>query len=100
MPAPELAPVSQNTVEGAGEPRDFATVAQNGCGYSRSKASDVARHMELWVGLGDDWNDAGERRRRQRVRVDDEDGGAACYGAKEEVGQVLRGAVKLLGAHP
>ena len=63
MPVPELAPASQNAAEGAGEPRDFATVAQNGCGYSRSKASDVARHMELLVGLGNDRNNAGERRR-------------------------------------
>ena len=58
--------MSQNAAEGAGEPRDFASVAQNGCGYSHSRASDVARRMELRVGVGDDRNDADERRRRRR----------------------------------
>ena len=82
MPAPELALASQNTAEDAGELRDSATVAQNGRGYSRSKANDVARRMELRVGLGDDRNNTSER-------VDDGDGEAACYGAKEEDGQVL-----------
>ena len=90
MPVPELASASQNMAEGAGEPWDFTTMAQNGCGYSRLKASDIARRMELRVSLEDDRNDASERQRRPRVRVDDGDGGAACYGAKEEAGQALR----------
>ena len=66
MPAPELALASQNTAEDAGELRDSATVAQNGRGYARSKANVVARRMGLRVGLGDDRNDADERRRRRR----------------------------------
>ena len=49
---------------------------------------------------GDGRNNAGEWRRQRCVRVDDGDGETACYGANEEAGQVLRGAVKLLGAHP
>ena len=81
---------SQNTAEDAGELRDSATVAQNGCGYSRSKANDVARRMGLRVGLGDDRNHAGEQRRRRLVRVDVGDGGTAGYGAKEEARQALR----------
>ena len=89
MPAPELSLASQNTAEDAGEPRDSATVAQNGCGYSRSKANDVARRMGLRVGLGDDRNHAGEQRRRRLVRVDVGDGGTAGYGAKEEARQAL-----------
>ena len=65
-------------------------MAQNGCGYSRSKASDVARHMELWVGLGDDWNDAGERRRRRRARVPDGNEATAGYRASGGAGGHLR----------
>ena len=90
MPTPELALASQNTAEDAGELRDSATVAQNGRGYSRSKANDVARRMGLLVGLGDDRNHAGEQRRRRLVRVDVGDGGTAGYGAKEEARQALR----------
>ena len=90
MPAPELALASQNTAEDAGELRDSATVAQNGRGYSRSKANDVARRMGLLVGLGDDRNHAGKQRRRRLVRVDVGDGGTAGYGAKEEARQALR----------
>ena len=90
MPAPELALASQNTAEDAGKLRDSATVPQNGRGYSRSKANDVARRMGLRVGLGDDRNHAGEQRRRRLVRVDVGDGGTAGYGAKEEARQALR----------